>query len=111
MLKPGSNKLKESEAEIIKELHMFEEQEDKTLKNFEMETKKQEEENSENSQQQQQKIEEVEGGGTSMRSSIIDENRGDLNDDSPKMTPDAGPKLTSSTPPIGMKSLNFYINF
>ena len=59
MLKPGSNKLKESEAEIIKELHMFEEQEDKTLNNFEMETKKQEE-NSENSQQQ--KIEEVEQG-------------------------------------------------
>ena len=59
MLKPGSNKLKESEAEIIKELHMFEEQEDKTLKNFEMETKKQEE-NNENSQEQ--KIEEVEQG-------------------------------------------------
>ena len=59
MLKPGSNKLKESEAEIIKELHMFEEQEDKTLKNFEMETKKQEESN-ENSQEQ--KIEEVEQG-------------------------------------------------
>ena len=59
MLKPGSNKLKESEAEIIKELHMFEEQEDKTLKNFEMETKKQEE-NDDNSQEQ--KIEEVEQG-------------------------------------------------
>ena len=52
----------------------------------------------------------VEGGGTSMRSSIIDENREvDLNDDSPKITPDAGPKMTSSTPPIGMKSLNCYV--
>ena len=38
---------------------MFEEQEDKTLKNFEMETKKQEE-NDDNSQEQ--KIEEVEQG-------------------------------------------------
>ena len=45
-----------------------------------------------------------------MRSSIIDENREvDLNDDSPKITPDAGPKMTSSTPPIGMKSLNCYV--
>ena len=51
----------------------------------------------------------VEGGGTSIRSSIIDENR-EVFKKTPKITPDAGPKLPSSTPPIGMKSLNFYIH-
>ena len=35
MLKPGSSKLKESEAELLQEIHEFELQEDKTLDNME----------------------------------------------------------------------------
>ena len=35
MLKPGSSKLKESEAELLSEIKDFEEQEDKTLQNME----------------------------------------------------------------------------
>ena len=35
MLKPGSSKLKESEAQLLSEIKDFEEQEDKTLQNME----------------------------------------------------------------------------
>ena len=41
MLKPESSKFKESEATLVQELKLFEEQEDKTLQNFEMESKRQ----------------------------------------------------------------------
>ena len=41
MLKPESNKFKESEATLVEELKLFEEQEDKTLHNFEMESRRQ----------------------------------------------------------------------
>ena len=39
MLKPGSIKLKESEAMLMEELKMFEDQEEKTLHNFEAESR------------------------------------------------------------------------
>ena len=41
MLKPESSKFKESEATLVEELKIFEEQEDKTLQNFEMESRRQ----------------------------------------------------------------------
>ena len=39
MLKPGSINLKESEAMLMEELKMFEDQEEKTLHNFEAESR------------------------------------------------------------------------
>ena len=41
MLKPESSKFKESEATLVQELKLFEEQEDMTLQNFEMESRRQ----------------------------------------------------------------------